>query len=428
MTRRRVVVTGIGTINAVGNNVAQTWENLLAGLSGIETVTRFDTTDFSSKIAGTVKGFDPLNYFDKKDIDKNDLYTQYAMAAAEEAVKDSGILEGNFDHNRIGVITGVGIGGMQTLEDQHTNLMQKGPRRVSPFFIPKMIGNIAGATIAIKYNFKGMNFVCMSACASANHALGTAFRSIQYGDADAILSGGVEAAVTPLSFAGFCSMRALSTKNEEPQKACRPFDLNRDGFVMGEGAACLMLEDLEHALARNAKIYGEIVGYGATDDAYHITAPAENGEGGARAMQMAINDAGIAPSAVQYINAHGTSTQLNDKNETIAIKTIFGEHAPKLVINSTKSMTGHTLGAAAGIEAIVCLKSIADRKVHPTINFETSDPDCNLNYSHNKCTDLDIEYALSNSLGFGGHNGVVIFKKFSETSGNVPDFMKKYIN
>jgi len=428
MTRRRVVVTGIGTINAVGNNVAQTWENLLAGKSGIDTVTRFDITDFSSKIAGQVKGFDPLNYFDKKDIDKNDLYTQYAMAAAEETVKDSGILESNFDHNKIGVITGVGIGGMQTLEDQHTNLMQKGPRRVSPFFIPKMIGNIAGATIAIKYNFKGINFVCMSACASANHALGTAFRSIQYGDADAILSGGVEAAVTPLSFAGFCSMRALSTKNDEPQKACRPFDLNRDGFVMGEGAACLMLEDLEHALARNAKIYGEIVGYGATDDAYHITAPAENGEGGARAMQMAINDAGIAPSAVQYINAHGTSTQLNDKNETIAIKTIFGDHAQKLVINSTKSMTGHTLGAAAGIEAIVCLKSIADRKVHPTINFETHDPDCDLNYSHNKCTDLDIEYALSNSLGFGGHNGVVIFKKYTEASGNVPDFMKKYIN
>jgi len=426
MSKRRVVVTGVGTINAVGNSADETWKNLLAGQSGITTVTRFDVTAFPTKIAGTVKNFDPLNYFEKKEVDKNDIYTQYAMATAEETVRDSGLLDTTFDQNRVGVITGVGIGGMQTLEDQHTNLMEKGPKRVSPFFIPKMIGNIAGATIAIKYGFKGINFVCMSACASANHALGTAFRSIQYGDADVILSGGVEAAVTPLSFAGFCSMRALSTRNDEPEKACRPFDLGRDGFVMSEGGAFLILEELGHALSRGAKIYGEIVGYGATDDAFHITAPAENGEGGARAMQMALDDAGISPSAVQYINAHGTSTQLNDKNETIAIKSIFGEYAKNVVINSTKSMTGHTLGAAAGIEAIVCLKSIADSKIHPTINFETPDPDCDLNYSHNHTTELNIEYALSNSLGFGGHNGVVIFKRFDGLTGEIPSFLKKY--
>jgi len=391
MSKRRVVITGMGTINAVGNNVKETWDGLLAGKSGIDHVTRFDVSQFNSKIAGTVKDFDPLNYFEKKEVDKNDLYTQYAMAAAEETVADSGLLSANFDKNKVGVITGVGIGGMLTLEEQHSLLVEKGARRVSPFFIPKMISNIAGAMIAIKYEFKGINFNCVSACASANHAIGTALRTIQYGDADAIVTGGIEAAVTPLSFAGFCSMRAMSTRNDEPEKACRPFDLNRDGFVMGEGAAFLMLEELEHAKKRNAKIYAEVVGYGATDDAFHITAPAENGEGGARAMQMAINDAGISPSAIQYINAHGTSTPLNDKNETISIKTIFGEHARKVTINSTKSMVGHTLGAAAGIEAIAAIKAITESKIHPTINFETPDPDCDLDYSHKKVTEREID-------------------------------------
>ena len=412
MNKHRVVITGMGTINPVGNNIEETWKNLLAGKSGIETVTRFDVSIFNTRIAGTVKNFDPLNYFDKKEIDRNDLYTQYAMAAAEEAVNNSGLLNSEFDKNRIGVITGVGIGGMATLEEQCRLLHEKGPRRVSPFFIPKMIGNIAGAIIAIRYEFKGINFNCMSACASANHALGTAFRTIQYGDADAIVAGGVEASVTPLAFAGFSSMRALSTRNDEPEKACRPFDRGRDGFVMAEGAAFLMLEELQHALKRNAVILGEIVGYGATDDAFHITAPAENGEGGARAMQMAIDDAKITPIDVQYINAHGTSTPLNDKNETTSIKTVFGENANKVIINSTKSMIGHSLGAAAGIEAVVCVKSILDSKIHPTINFETPDPDCDLNYSHNKITDCNIEYAMSNSLGFGGHNGVIVFKKY----------------
>lgn len=412
MNKRRVVITGMGTVNAVGNNIEETWKSLLSGKSGIETVTRFDASAFNSRIAGTVKNFDPLNYFEKKEIDKNDLYTQYAVAAAAEAVEDSGLCKTNFNKNKVGVITGVGIGGMQTLEEQHTLLVEKGARRVSPFFIPKMIGNIAGAIIAIRYEFKGINFNVMSACASANHALGTALRSIQYGDADVILTGGIEAAVTPLSFAGFSSMRALSTRNDEPEKACRPFDLTRDGFVMGEGAAFLMLEELEHAKKRNARIYAELVGYGATDDAYHITAPSENGEGGARAMQMAIDDAGIPASDIQYISAHGTSTPLNDKNETFAIKTVFGDAAYKVTINSTKSMVGHTLGAAAGLEAIACVKSIIDSKIHPTINFETPDPDCDLDYSHNKVTEREIEYALSNSLGFGGHNGVVVFKKY----------------
>ena len=412
MNKRRVVITGMGTLNPVGNNIEESWTNFLAGKSGISTITRFDVSVFNTKIAGTVKNFDPLNFFDKKEIDRNDLYTQYAMAAAQEAVVQSEIQKINFDPDRVGVITGVGIGGMATLEEQCKALNEKGPRRVSPFFIPKMIGNIAGATIAIRYNFKGINFNCMSACASANHAIGTAFRTIQYGDADAIIAGGVEASVTPLALAGFGSMRALSTQNETPEKACRPFDLGRDGFVMAEGAAFLVLEELDHAKNRNAVIYGEVVGYGATDDAFHITAPAENGEGGARAMAMAIKDAGITPSEVQYVNAHGTSTPLNDKNESISIKTVFGDYAKKIVINSTKSMIGHSLGAAAGIEAFVCVKSIAEGKVHPTINFETPDPDCDLNYSHNKVTECDIEYALSNSLGFGGHNGVIVFKKY----------------
>ena len=411
MKKRRVVITGLGTINAVGNNVNETWNNLLSGKSGITSVTRFDTSNFTTKIAGTVKNFDPLDYFEKKEIDKNDLYTQYSMAAAAETVANSGLMKCDFDRNKVGVITGVGIGGMLTLEDQHRILLEKGPRRISPFFIPKMIGNIAGASIAIKYGFKGINFTCMSACASANHAFGTALRSIQYGDADAIICGGAEAAVTPLSFGGFCSMRALSTRNDEPEKACRPFDLTRDGFVMSEGAGFMMFEELDHALKRGAFIYAEVVGYGATDDAFHITAPADSGEGGARAMQMAIDDAGITAADVQYINAHGTSTQLNDKNESLSIKTIFKEHASKVVINSTKSMTGHTLGAAAGIEGITVVKSINEKLIHPTINFETPDPDCDLNYSHNKVTELEIEYALSNSLGFGGHNGVILFRR-----------------
>lgn len=412
MNKRRVVITGMGMISAVGHHYEECWNNLLNGKSGIDKIKRFDTSLYPTQIAGEIKDFDPLQHFDRKTVGKLDNYTQFAIIAARQAVADAGLQEGNYDPERTGVITGAGIGGMLTFEEEARKLVEQGPRRISPFFIPKMISNIAASYIAIEHNFKGINFNCVSACASANHALGTSLRTIQYGDADIIISGGTEAAVTPLSIGGFCSMKALSTRNDEPQKASRPFDSGRDGFVMAEGAGMLVLEELEHALKRGAKIYGEIVGYGATDDAYHITAPAENGEGGARAMAMALKDAGIKPEDIDYINAHGTSTPLNDKNETIAIKTVFGEHARKLTVNSTKSMVGHTLGAAAAIEAIVCCLSIRDQKIHPTINIENPDPECDLDYNPNGVKEMAINYTLSNSLGFGGHNGVIIIKKY----------------
>ncbi len=413
MNKRRIVITGIGAISPTGLNVEETWNSLLAGKSGIDKITHFDASAYAAQIAGEVKNYDPLNYFEKKSVGKLDPYTQYAIIAAREAIKDANLTEGSFDPERVGVITGAGIGGMLSFEEEARKLVESGPRRISPFFIPKMISNIAAAYIAIEFNFKGINFNCVSACASANHAIGTAFRSLQYGDADIMITGGTEAAVTPLSIAGFCSMKALSTRNDEPQKASRPFDSGRDGFVMAEGSGMLVLEELEHAKKRGAKIYAEIVGYGATDDAFHITAPAENGEGGARAMKMALKDANIQPSDIQYINAHGTSTPLNDKNETIAIKTVFGDHANKLIVNSSKSMLGHTLGAAAALEAIVCTLSIKNSIVHPTINYETPDPDCDLDYNTKGSRSAEIEFALSNSLGFGGHNGVIIVKKYS---------------
>jgi 3-oxoacyl-[acyl-carrier-protein] synthase II len=414
MAKRRVVITGIGTINSVGKNSTETWENLLKGVSGIDQIKAFEATDdFSSKIAGEVKNFDPNDYMDKKRARKIDRYTQFALIAAYEAFKDSGLDKFDFDNFRAGAIISSGIGGMKTFEDEAKKIVEKGPKRISPFFIPKMISNIASAEVAIDLELKAINFCITSACASANHALGTAFRTIQYGDADIILSGGSEASVTPLAVAGFSAMKALSTRNDEPQKACRPFDKDRDGFIMAEGAGILVLEELEHALRRNARIYAEIVGYGATCDAFHITAPAENGEGGARAVQQAIADAGIKPEAINYINSHGTSTPLNDPNEAKAYKTVFGDHAYKLKINSTKSMTGHTLGAAAAIEAIVCCKSIETGILHPTLNLENPDPDCDLDFVINRAEKYNVEYALSNSLGFGGHNGVLIFHKFT---------------
>ncbi|MDD3502009.1 MAG: beta-ketoacyl-ACP synthase II [Candidatus Cloacimonetes bacterium] len=412
MSKRRIVVTGIGAISPIGNTVDETWANILKGVSGIDTIKSFDASVYSAQIAAEIKDYDPLNYFEKKEVGKLDPYTQYAIIAAREAVKDAGLKPGNYEPERVGVITGAGIGGMLSFEEEARKLVEKGPKRISPFFIPKMISNIAAAYIAIEFNFKGINFNCVSACASANHALGTALRSLQYGDIDIAVAGGAEAAVTPLSIAGFCAMRALSTRNDDPKTASRPFDAGRDGFVMAEGSGMLVLEELEHAKKRGAKIYAEIVGYGATDDAYHITAPAENGEGGARAMQMAIKDAGIQPNDIQYLKAHGTSTPLNDKNETTAIKTVFGDYAYKLAVNSSKSMFGHTLGAAAALEGIVCIKSIQNKIVHQTINYETPDPDCDLDYVTDKSRNVDIEYALSNSLGFGGHNGVLIFKKW----------------
>jgi len=413
--KKRVVITGIGTINPVGHNIAETWENLIAGNSGIDRISKFEITDdYGSQISGEIKNFNPQDFFDRKRIKKLDPCTQLALIAAKEAFEDSGL--NNFEYNpeRAGVIMGSGIGGMLTFENEAKKFFEKGPKRVSPFFVPKMIVNIATAEVAIEYNCKAANFTVVSACASANHALGTAFRTIQYGDADIIFSGGSEAAVTPLTVAGFSSMKALSTRNDDPKRACRPFDKERDGFVMAEGAGILILEELEHALKRNAKIYAEIIGFGASCDAFHITAPAEKGEGGARAAITALKDANIKPEEVDYINAHGTSTPLNDKNETAMYRTVFGDYAYKLKINSTKSMVGHLLGAAAGVEAIVCCKTIETGKIHPTLNQEVPDPECDLNYVPNKGIEQDVNIALSNSLGFGGHNGVIIFRKYDK--------------
>ena len=414
MSKRRVVITGLGTINSLANDVDGLWKKLLAGESGIGEIKSFELNEnFASRIAGEVKDFEPKDYFDRKRIKKLDLYTIYALYAAKQALEDSNLLNGGYDPERTGVLVATGIGGMFTFETEAQKFVTKGPKRVSPFFIPKMISNAASAEIAIEYNFQSVNFNIASACASANHALGTAFRTIQYGDADIMLSGGAEASITPLTVAGFSAMKALSTRNDEPQKACRPFDKGRDGFILSEGSGIVVLEEMEHALNRGAKIYAEVVGYGATCDAYHITAPAPNGEGGARAIKIALKDASLEPKDVDYINAHGTSTPLNDKNETMAFKTVFKEYAKELKVNSTKSMIGHSLGAAAGIEAIVCCKTIESGKIHPTINLTEPDPECDLDYVANGTIEKDVDVALSNSLGFGGHNGVIIFKKFN---------------
>ena len=411
--KKRVVITGMGALSPVGNNVEETWQSLVNGKSGIGLITRFDASGLPAQIAAEVKDFNPEEHFEPNQVRKLDLYTQFALVAAREAVKDAKILEDEkIDKDRVGVITGVGIGGILTFEEECIKSYTRGPRRISPFFIPKMIGNIAAAHIAIENGFKGPNFNVMSACASANHALGTALRTIQYGDADIVISGGTEAAVTALAVGGFCAMRALSTRNDDPETASRPFDTDRDGFVMSEGAAYLVLEELEHALARGAHIYAEVAGYGATDDAFHITAPTDDGEGSSRAMLAAIKDAGMKPEDVQYINAHGTSTPLNDKGETMSIKAVFGDHAYKLKINSSKSMVGHMLGAAAGIEAIACVKTIETGVIHPTINLFNPDPLCDLDYTPHKAVEAKVDVALSNSLGFGGHNAALIIKRY----------------
>jgi 3-oxoacyl-[acyl-carrier-protein] synthase II len=411
--KKRVVITGMGALSPIGNNVEETWQSLVNGKSGIGMITRFDASGLPAQIAAEVKDFNPEDHFEPNQIRKLDLYSQFALVAAKEAIQDAKLLEDEkVDKERVGVITGVGIGGILTFEEECIKAHTRGPRRISPFFIPKMIGNIAAAHIAIENGFKGPNFNVMSACASANHALGTALRTIQYGDAEIVISGGTEAAVTALAVGGFCAMRALSTRNDDPQGASRPFDAERDGFVMSEGAAYLVLEELEHALARGAHIYAEIAGYGATDDAFHITAPTDDGEGSTRAMLAAIKDAGMKPEDVDYINAHGTSTPLNDKGETMSIKTAFGDHARKLKINSSKSMVGHMLGAAAGIEAIACVKTIETGIIHPTINLDNPDPLCDLDYTPHKAVEAKVDVALSNSLGFGGHNAALIIKRY----------------
>jgi len=410
----RVVITGLGVISPVGLNVADFWKSLCEGRSGAGPITKFDASGFDTKIAAELKGFSPESCMDRKDVKRSDPFVHYAVAATTEAIRDTGLdLEG-MDRERLGVIIGTGIGGIGTFETQHANLLEKGPSRVSPFFIPMMIGDMAAGQVSMKFLAKGPNFATVSACASGAHALGEAFRVLQKNDADVMIAGGTEATITPMAMAGFCSMKAMSTRNEEPQKASRPFDKMRDGFVMGEGAGIVILETLSHARARGARIYCELVGYGATADAYHLTAPAEDGEGAARAMKLALEDAGLQPESVDCINAHGTSTPLNDKLETVAVKTVFGEHARKLVLNSTKSMTGHLLGAAGGIEFAACVLSIRDSIIPPTINYEFPDEECDLDCVPNVARRQPVKVALSNSLGFGGHNVTLAINRFEK--------------
>lgn len=411
---KRVVVTGVGAVTPIGNDANTFWQNIKAGVNGIDKVTAFDASDFKTQIAGEVKDLEVTDFIDKKDARKMDRFTQFAVIAASEAVNDAKLDMEKEDPWRVGVITGSGIGGILTFEEQHKNYMDKGPGRVSPFFIPMMIGNMAPAQIAIKFNAKGVNENVVTACASSTNALGTAFRHIQYGDNDVIIAGGCEATVAPTAFAGFCNMKAMSTSNDDPKHASRPFDANRDGFVLSEGAGFLILEELEHAKARGANIICEMVGYGATDDAYHITSPIPGGEGGAKAMELAIKDAGAEPKDITYINAHGTSTKYNDEFETQAIKKVFGDAAYDVAVSSTKSMTGHMLGAAGAVEAIVCAKAISDSYIPATINYETPDPACDLDIVPNEGRNQEVIYAMSNSLGFGGHNATVVFKKYED--------------
>ncbi len=412
MDKKRVVVTGIGVISPVGIGLDKFWKSLIEGKSGIDTITTFDTDDLPSNIAGEVRDFNPENYIEKKEIKRLDRFTQFAIAATKMALEDSKLNLLQIDRTRAGVILGSGIGGATTWEEQHSVLLEKGPRRVSPFFIPMMIINMASGQVSMAFDLKGPNFTVVTACASGTNAIGEAFKVLQRGDADIIISGGTEAPITRLSMTGFSSMKALSTRNDEPSKASRPFDKDRDGFVMGEGAGIIIMETLDSALKRNARIYGEIIGYGSTADAYHLTQPSPDGEGAARAMKASILDAGILPNEVDYINAHGTSTPLNDKFETLAIKNAFGEHAYKLAISSTKSMTGHLLGAAGAIEFIVSLLATFKNEIPPTINYDNADPECDLNYVPNRAINRTVNVALSNSMGFGGHNASVIVKKY----------------
>ncbi len=411
MEKRRVVITGIGAVTPLGNDAETTWNNIVEGVSGIGPVTRLNADDFPAKVAAEVKEFNVENFIDKKDARKMDRFTHYAVAASLMAVKDSALEITDENAPRVGVWIGSGIGGMETFEQQHETFMNRGYRRVSPFFVPMMIPDMATGQVSITLGARGFNSCTVTACATGTNSIGDAFKVIQRGDADVMVTGGAEAPITKMSFAGFCANTALST-NHDPQKASRPFDQNRDGFVMGEGAGIVVLEELEHALARGAKIYAEIVGYGATGDAYHITAPAPEGEGGARAMKMALDDARLAPEEVGYINAHGTSTEYNDKYETMAIKTVFGEHAYKLAVSSTKSMTGHLLGAAGGIEAIFTVLALKEGILPPTINLENPDPECDLDYVPNEARRQQVNAAISNSLGFGGHNATIAFRKY----------------
>ncbi|MFS0644556.1 beta-ketoacyl-ACP synthase II [Siminovitchia sp. 179-K 8D1 HS] len=409
--KKRVVVTGLGTVSPVGNDVETAWNHILAGQSGIGPLTRLNPDEFSAKVAAEVKDFDIENFIERKDARKMDRFTHFALVSALMAVEDAGLVINDSNAHRVGVWIGSGIGGMETFEKQYEIFQKRGYRRVSPFFVPMMIPDMATGQVSIYLGAKGVNSCTVTACATGTNSIGDAFKVIQRGDADAMIAGGTEAPITQMSVAGFCANTALST-NPDPNTASRPFDLNRDGFVIGEGAGVLILEELDHALNRGADIYAEIVGYGSTGDAYHITAPAPGGEGGARAMKLALEDAGMNPEDIDYINAHGTSTPYNDEYETIAVKEVFGEHAYKLAISSTKSMTGHLLGAAGGVEAIYSVLAIKDGIMPPTINYETPDPKCDLDYVVNEARKRDIKAVLSNSLGFGGHNATIAFKKY----------------
>ena len=412
MDRRRVVVTGLGALTPVGNSTDEFWSAITQGRSGIGPITKFDSTGYPTRIAGEVREFDPLTYVDKKEARRLDPYLQYAIACAAMAVEDASLDVSKVDGTRFGVLIGSGIGGIQTLLETHKTLLDRGPDRVSPFFIPMMIVNMASGLVSMRFGAKGPNSAVVTACATGNHALGDALRIIQRDDADVMIAGGAEAIIVPLTIAGFCAMKAMSTRNDEPTRASRPFDAGRDGFVCGEGGGVLILEALEHAQRRDARIYAEIIGYGMTGDAHHMTAPDPTGDGAARAISAALTDARLDASAVGYINAHGTSTEYNDKFETLAIKRVFGDHAYRLAVSSTKSMTGHLLGAAGGVEAIATVLALHHGLLPPTINYEVPDPACDLDYVPNQARKQDVEFALSNAFGFGGTNATLAFRKY----------------
>ena len=413
MNKRRVVITGLGALAPNGNSVPQYWDSLISGKSGIGYITAFDTENLSVKIAGELSNFDAQDHFDRKELRKLDPFTVYHMVSSSEAITQAGLTQ-NIDMDRVGVIIGSGVGGIQTLEDQCNIYSSRGQRRVSPFFVPRMIANIAAGNLAIKYGFKGPNQTIISACASGTDAIGLAARAIQYGDADVMITGGTEASITGLTISGFANIKALSTRNEDPESASRPFDAERDGFVLGEGSASIVLEELSHAEKRGASILAELVGYGSTDDAFHITQPSEGGKGAIKAMQKALDDANLSVNDIDYINAHGTSTPFNDKTESAAIASLFGDHTKKLKVSSTKSMVGHALGASGALEAIACIQAIQNDILPPTINYTNPDPECTLDYVPNNSQESTINAAMSNSFGFGGHNGVIVIKKWGE--------------
>lgn len=409
--KHRVVITGMGVVTSLGQDLDTFWNNLMAGKSGVSAIESFDVSEYPTRIAASVKDFNAEDYVERKEARKMDRFVQFAAAAATSAIKDSGLVIGEqVDPERVGVIIGSGIGGLGTWEDQHNILLQKGPKRVSPFFIPMMIANMASGHVSILFGAKGPNSTAVTACATGTHSIGDSYKLIQRGDADVMICGGAEATIRPTGLAGFCSMRAMSTRNDEPERASRPFDTGRDGFVMGEGSGVLVLESLEHAQKRGAKIYAEVIGYGLSADAHHMTDPDPNGA--RRCMEMAIREADINVSEVDYINAHGTSTPAGDRSETIAIKGALGEHARKVAVSSTKSMTGHLLGAAGGVEAVICGLTIKNSKIAPTINLENQDPECDLDYVPNVARAADVNVAMSNSFGFGGHNATIVLKKF----------------